>query len=273
LKGFDVSFQTIMVHLEPDQAAFRRLGLARGVAEWFQGRLIGISAVDAFALNFTPGAPPAALFEKAEQELELSIEGLKGHFERAASPLPTEWRSALAAPTAFVADNARAADLVVVGRTSESGAQQGFALNTAGLVLTAGRPVMVVPPDVERLSGTRVLVAWKSGRHARLAVQQALPLLKRAEEVSVVGVGDETDPDELEDVCAYLTGHGCSAKAKWMGPGSHTVAHALVGAASEMGSDLIVCGGYGHGRAAEWVMGGVTEDLLKASPVCCLMSH
>ena len=38
-------------------------------------------------------------------------------------------------------------------------------------------------------------------------------------------------------------------------------------------ADLIVCGAYGHARAREWVFGGVTQDLINKSPVCCLMSH
>jgi nucleotide-binding universal stress UspA family protein len=38
-------------------------------------------------------------------------------------------------------------------------------------------------------------------------------------------------------------------------------------------ADLIVAGGYGHSRLGEWIFGGVTRELLSASPVCCLLSH
>ena len=34
-----------------------------------------------------------------------------------------------------------------------------------------------------------------------------------------------------------------------------------------------VTGGYGHSRLGEWVFGGLTQELLAASLVCCLMSH
>lgn len=52
-----------------------------------------------------------------------------------------------------------------------------------------------------------------------------------------------------------------------------SVAEDLREAASYFGSDLIVTGGYGHGRLREWAFGGVTRDLLGHCNACCLMSH
>ena len=39
------------------------------------------------------------------------------------------------------------------------------------------------------------------------------------------------------------------------------------------GADLIVAGAYGHSRLGEWIFGGVTQELLASSPVCCMLSH
>src|SRR6516165_5522681 len=39
------------------------------------------------------------------------------------------------------------------------------------------------------------------------------------------------------------------------------------------GGEGIVAGGYGHSRLGEWIFGGVTRELLSASPVCCMLSH
>jgi nucleotide-binding universal stress UspA family protein len=38
-------------------------------------------------------------------------------------------------------------------------------------------------------------------------------------------------------------------------------------------ADLIISGAYGYSRMREWMFGGVTRELLKGAPVCCLMSH
>ena len=43
--------------------------------------------------------------------------------------------------------------------------------------------------------------------------------------------------------------------------------------AEREGADLVVMGGYGHSRLREWLFGGVTRDILRTSPLCCLMSH
>ena len=39
------------------------------------------------------------------------------------------------------------------------------------------------------------------------------------------------------------------------------------------GADVIVAGAYGHSRLREWVLGGVTRDLLLRADMCALVSH
>jgi len=39
------------------------------------------------------------------------------------------------------------------------------------------------------------------------------------------------------------------------------------------GAGLIVAGGYGHGRIREWVLGGVTRDLINDSSICLCLAH
>ena len=43
--------------------------------------------------------------------------------------------------------------------------------------------------------------------------------------------------------------------------------------AAEFRADLIVCGAYKHSRLREWLLGGVTQSLLKATPLPLLMSR
>jgi nucleotide-binding universal stress UspA family protein len=173
----------------------------------------------------------------------------------------------------FAAVNSRAADVIIVGRAREADTEPGFFLPVGPLIMTAGRPVLLVPPGVEALSADRIVVAWKDGRHARSAIQQALPFLAKASEVTVVGVGEEVDEQQLDDVCRYLRLHQVSAAPHWRGLGRQTAAEAIVAEAVRAGSDLIVAGGYGRRRLLEWALGGVTEDLLAKSPVCCLLAH
>jgi nucleotide-binding universal stress UspA family protein len=52
-----------------------------------------------------------------------------------------------------------------------------------------------------------------------------------------------------------------------------TASGALLRLVEEQSVDLIVSGAYGHSRLGEWIFGGMTQDLLTQSPVCCLLSH
>ena len=43
--------------------------------------------------------------------------------------------------------------------------------------------------------------------------------------------------------------------------------------ARQSGADLVVAGGYGQSRVREWLLGGVTRELLLTTPVPVLSSH
>jgi nucleotide-binding universal stress UspA family protein len=167
---------------------------------------------------------------------------------------------------------ARAADLLIIGRRhSRDDADPGV------IVLRAGRPVLLVPDTVATLPLRRVVVAWKDTRESRRAVRDALPFLQEAKEVVLVEVGEDESQSQakknLADVAAYLVRHRVIVAAEvWRRPRG-PVAAELLHVVQEEKADLIVAGGYGHSRLGEWIFGGVTRELLSASPVCCLLSH
>ena len=84
----------------------------------------------------------------------------------------------------------RAADLVIYPQNSaEYRLPAGFA--PEDLVVAAGRPVLVVPYAGEFAAlGRRVLVAWDGSREAARAAHDALPLLQKAELVTLLTVSE-----------------------------------------------------------------------------------
>ena len=142
--------------------------------------------------------------------------------------------------------------------------------------MAAGRPILSVPPNLERIDAKQVLVAWKDTREARRAVWDSLPLLRRAESVVVATMGDEADRGSAADVSAYLSAHGVKgALAVVLEPnyGSTEEAEPLMMFAQAEGAGLIVAGAYGHNRVREWLFGGVTRNLLRHAPMPCLLTH
>ena len=136
-----------------------------------------------------------------------------------------------------------------------------------------GRPILVVPPGIVNCSARRVIIGWKNTREARRAVSDSMPLLQQSQEVLVVCAGANPREEWGSDVQEYLSIHGVSARTLIRPISEELIADELLRTAESEGADLIVCGAYGHSRLREWMLGGVTRNLLDRSSICCLLAH
>jgi nucleotide-binding universal stress UspA family protein len=146
------------------------------------------------------------------------------------------------------------------------------------LVLQAGRPVLVVPTEADKLDLTCALVAWKDTREARRAVVDALPLLKRAGAVVVAEVCYHSDAaaakGRLDDVAAHLLRHGVRASTTVCVEDTDVRAtDQFLDLADQHNAGLIVAGAYGRSRFQEWLFGGFTRELLTQTKRAVLLSH
>ena len=133
--------------------------------------------------------------------------------------------------------------------------------------------MLVVPPHVTKLEASRVVVAWKNTREARRAVRDALPLLKRADEVFVTTVDEDDEGQGADDVVDLLERHGVKAATNHVLLPERPAVAELLDVVRGTDAGLIVAGAYGYSRFRERIFGGATRDLLRLTPVCCLMSH
>jgi nucleotide-binding universal stress UspA family protein len=278
-----MKYTSLLVHVEPGAEADGRLQTACGLAARFDALLIGVGAAnfDMPVLDPTGFAamdPNLIASERHTLEAELETCAQKFHAAAAACNLRAKWFSGIEFPADMVCHNAHSADLIIIGRGASPGTSSPrHAINPADVLMRAGRPVLVVPPGVSELRLDHAVVAWKDTREARRAVADSMSLLELAGEVRVVAICAESEAEavsgEIADVTDYLTRHNVQA-AHEIRPVSHERAAAeILHSAEHMHSDLVVAGAYGHTRLREWVFGGVTHDLLKNSPICCLLSH
>ena len=75
------------------------------------------------------------------------------------------------------------------------------------------------------------------------------------------------------DIALHLARHGVKAEAAHVVVENVAVGDALLSRAADLGSDLIVMGGYGHSRLREFALGGATRTLLEHMTVPTLLSH
>jgi nucleotide-binding universal stress UspA family protein len=171
-------------------------------------------------------------------------------------------------------------DLVVVGQPNpDAGLTGAIGLRPQEIVLSCGRPVLVVPyagefPDV----GREILVAWNGSRESSRALHDAMFLLPEAESVTLIEIdppapGVAAPAASAAQVAAALTRRGIAAKAQTETAGDIGVSDLLLSRAADLDADLIVMGAYGHSRMREFVLGGVSRDIFRHMTVPVLMSH
>lgn len=144
------------------------------------------------------------------------------------------------------------------------------------LLMDSGRPLLVVPPGRDTFQARRVILAWDGSGRAARAAADALPFLRAAETVEVVAVMGEKDlPASVTgaDIAPHLSRHGVNVSVQTLPALEGDVAETLRNHATLTRADMIVMGGYVHSRLRELVFGGVTQSLLRQSPVPLFMAY
>src|SRR5262249_5264539 len=140
-------------------------------------------------------------------------------------------------------------------------------LRPEDIVMTAGRPVLIVPyAGTFEMVGKRTLFAWDGTREANRAMHDALPLLFTDAEATVVFVGsNERDLEQhrpaLKRVVHHLHHHGVAAKPEETVRGGLPVSDILLSRVTDLFADMIVSGGYHHSPLREAFLGGVSREL------------
>ncbi len=275
-----MTYSTLMVHLQLGQSNARLLQVAAGLAQR-QAGVIGIAACQPMQVLYVEGAyVPADMFEQDRAQHEADTEAAEAEFRAAFQGHGglLEWRSTVtSAPLSdYLAHEARSADLFVTGVTSGALLDAAPPVSTGGLVMQLGRPVLIVPPGAAARRLARGIVAGKGPREGRRGASDALPLLRKAAHVSIVGIAAEQDlpaaRGHLKDVAGWLGRHGIAAKCH-AEASTGDDAGRLDAIAREWDADLVVAGAYGHSRVREWALGGVTRGLLLRAERCSLLSH
>jgi nucleotide-binding universal stress UspA family protein len=176
-------------------------------------------------------------------------------------------------PTRRLLFHARHSDLVVVSRRHRGDhLPQGL---LESLLMHGGRPLFIAHDSPPRhVSGT-VVVGWKETPESARALAAALPLLKLAKRVVLLGVVEEDAPSRaaFDDLARQLAWHGIHAEVSIVGDRSLPAATGLPLAAAQLRADLLVVGGFGHGPLRESVFGGVTRALIEHADYPVFMLH
>ncbi len=276
--------QSILLHVDASLHCADRLKLAHHLAEPHYANVTAMfaemPASMRYPYTFTIGPEVYAVMQNYETA---RLERAKALFEK--SPLATQsvsqWLVSHGDPVQELVRQAWFSDLVVIGQKEPESDDRPDLPNSwvESVLVLSGKPTLVVPYiGVPRLPGQHVLVAWKETRESARALSAALPFLQKANKVHVANWSAESASNAREtpsvaQLEAYLRHHDVVPTFHLHGKGTPKVGEQLLSLAADLEVDMIVMGAYGHSRAREWVLGGVTRTLLETMTVPLLMVH
>lgn len=181
---------------------------------------------------------------------------------------------------AFAA-HVNASDLVILTQPRATDEGDSGASFIEEAVLASARPILVLPhegADAHAELGKRILVAWDGSREATRAIVDALPLLRGAAHVQLVGwhrnTSDERDrlSVRLARARSWLKRHDVSAVVR-LEPCDGDIASSMLARAADLDCDLIVMGAYGPSRFGDHGQVSVSRRVLAATAVPVMLSH
>jgi nucleotide-binding universal stress UspA family protein len=274
-----MAFKTIMVHLDVDAIAAPRISIAWDLAQRHDADLIGFCAAEPHFVMPTgtdDQAATKALWCQVE-EIEGRLNCLRADFLSTVNGSTRAlWRGEIGNPNGQLALNARAADLILTGSPAvDLIVDHHRNLDTASLILAAGRPIIVASQTPAPIKAESILIAWNDTREARRAIVDAMPFLITAKDVviAIVDHGCPAPQDNVADVEMFLARHGVKARSEVLDARHSEPADLLLQIGREITADLIGMGVDGHSRVREMALGGVTRSVLRSGSLNRFISN
>lgn len=275
--------KVVLVRLDGTSGDELRLAASNSLARLFDAHLVGV------VLNVLPEPAMAetgvsvdfwtSLLDQA-RERGRELESGLGKRIRAIDPSAELRRFDVYAheQARVAAREARTADVFLALRLSEVDKTVELRDVVEEVLFESGRHLFLVAEQKAYQHGfAHAIIAWNRSREAARGVAEALPYLVKARAVTVIvidqGAVSDVPAKHGEELIDYLRHHGIGASIHVSRERRSDPSLTLLELIAEQKADLLVMGGYGHSRLREWLLGGVTYNLLRKSPVSLVIAH
>ncbi len=258
-----MAYKDIVVYLDPTPDTESRLKLAIAMAHAHGARLIGVDASTEAAFEGEWRDRTMALQDRFEEAIRLK--GVSGVFH-----------SEVGSHNSDLHPDAHCSDLIIASQSSFEARDLVAKAIPEDILLTAGVPVLLLPYDWNYHDiGRKVVIAWNGSREATRAVHDALPILGKAEKVTIFTYAFKSRPErEQQRLIDHLQRHGVAAAASvWHSERDISPIEALLKSPATADADLIVAGAYGKPPAVEKWLDGPSYELSTLSQIPIFMSH
>lgn len=270
-----MNLKDILVHIDHRPTCPSRLEVALQLAKRQQSQLTGIYVIP--HPHFTAHHP---------EHRDLAQEAEQNFREQAnTANVPCDWICVDSHTSGLNVINAinlyaHYRDLLVISQTDEEMPDRAIPDNLPEMaVLGSGRPVLIVPYAGKfNHEHKRILLAWRGGPESSRALHDAMPVLRKADEVKVITVqgreGDDAYRSHEADICKHMTRYQLPLSCeKRVTGGDLGVGDLLLNRCAEYGADLLVMGATSQFRRGYQTLGETGRHLLKHMTAPVLMSH
>lgn len=203
----------------------------------------------------------------AEHDLRVADEPGTG------SGVSISWRSTVGREDEVVATRGRIYDIVAVGRPVKDAALPSPITLEAAL-LDTGRPILVAPPVAGDGFGKSVAIAWEGSPEAARAIADAIPLLEKADRVTVLSArAAQVAPIDADDLRRRLAWHGVACEIQSFEAAASELGAAFLEQSAKVDADLLIKGAYSQSRLRQLILGGRTRHILAHAEIPVLLSH
>jgi len=279
-----MTYRNILVQVDAKTTSKARVEAAAATATRFKASLTGLflksASIPSHVIGQGAGALPADAVQRAgDERAQASAKNAKAAralFEKAAAGVEAgiDWLEFDGDSDNDIISCTRQYDLNIF--PSLAAVEHSRNTITAEQIgMGSGGPVLVLPAGgFKPILGNKILVAWKDSRESARVLRDAWPFLSSAEEVLFVMVSRTAEKVLDEGLQRNLAAHGCENVKLIVDRSDDAPTGEIIRRHIDLiGADMMVLGLYGHARLQEFVLGGVSRDILTTLPTPLLISH
>ena len=174
----------------------------------------------------------------------------------------------------FVGSYGRVFDVIVMNRPDATSTGLYYRAIESGL-FESGRPILLSPPSPPRQIATNVLIAWNCSTEQARAIALAMPLLQKADRVTVLTVigGTGVPGPSDEHLIRYLQRNEIVAKPLQVELDGRSTGESILATARSLNCDLLIKGAYTQSRLRQMIFGGATQHVLANAALPVLLAN
>ena len=281
-----MSMKTILVPMENHDAMQSALETALLLGQrcdsYIEGFALRWSINEFMVGDVMSGAPLETYRDDIAEEAKKAKQIFETFMQKHDVPRATEateslsfaWLDDASEGESFIGSYGRVFDVIVMKRRDErSGPMHDRAIESG--LFESGRPILLSPPSPPRQIATNVLIAWNCSTEQARAIALAMPLLEKADRITVLTVfgGTGVPGPSAEQLIRYLHRNGIIAKPMRVELDGRNTGEAILATAQSLGCDLLIKGAYTQSRLRQWIFGGATQHVLGNAALPVLLAN